>query len=383
MENYLELWARLGRPSPERFHAALLKRGIVSPGVAWFRENVYSKDSKQIFAPPPKYKGHIYSPHPDERWAADIMVSTNKEWRYALVVQDIFSRYAWAEIIDSPMQAHEGMRAILRRARPPPQVLITDEDPGFKAAAFQDVLKDRRIIHEFRAGRNDLATVDRLIFSIKRVMGSNEAAGDARSLADIVAGINETGVPVLYGSAPEDLKDHNPALVFERMWDESQGMLDNARRIHARARRLQQEGAYRTLEQKGFRRRAGQAIWSRAVHRVGDLRGAFVDGRPTKEVLPTGGEEAAAAAPALNHRARELMLRYATRISDVISDTDDDVVSAQKVYAELVREAGSRRNLQNVLREAGVSAMAPVAAFVRVFPDFFRLEGNRVRFIGD
>jgi hypothetical protein len=202
-------------------------------------------------------------------------------------------------------------------------------------------------------------------------------------LGDIIDGINETGIPALYGSAPEDLRDHNPALVFERMWDESQGMLDNARRIHARARRLQQEGAYRTLEQKGFRRRAGQAIWSRAVHRVGNLRGAFVDGHPTKEVLATGGEEAAAAAPALNHRARELMLRYATRISDVISDTDDDVVSAQKVYAELVREAGSRRNLQNVLREAGVSAMAPVAAFVRVFPDFFRLEGNRVRFIGD
>ena len=42
--DYQELWARLGRPSPERFHAALQKRGIVSPGVAWFRENVYAKD---------------------------------------------------------------------------------------------------------------------------------------------------------------------------------------------------------------------------------------------------------------------------------------------------------------------------------------------------
>jgi hypothetical protein len=38
------------------------------------------------------------------------------------------------EVIDSPMQAYEGMRAILRRARPPPQVLITDEDPVFRHA---------------------------------------------------------------------------------------------------------------------------------------------------------------------------------------------------------------------------------------------------------
>jgi hypothetical protein len=310
------------------------------------------------------------------------MVSTNKDWKYALIVQDIFSRYAYAEVIDSPMQAYEGFRAILRRARPPPIVLITDEDPGFKSAQFQEVLRDRKIIHEYRAGRNDLATVDRLISTIKRVMASHEAAGDARSLQEVVSGINETGTGVLYGSAPEDVKG-NSALIFQRQWDESQAMHDNARRLHARVRKLQQEGAYRTLEPRGFRRRAGQAIWSRAVYPVQRLKGAFVDGRPTKEVLATGGGDAAPAALALNHRARELMLRYATRISDVISDTDDDVVPAQRVYAELVREAGSRRNLQNLLREVGASAMAPVAAFVKVFPDFFRLEGNRVRFIGD
>jgi hypothetical protein len=57
--NYLELWAKLGRPSAERFHAALLKRGIVSPGAAWFRENVIQKSAKQILSPPPKYEGHI------------------------------------------------------------------------------------------------------------------------------------------------------------------------------------------------------------------------------------------------------------------------------------------------------------------------------------
>ena len=382
--DYLGLWVKLGRPSPERFHAALLKRGVASPGVAWFRENIYNKDAKQIFAPPPKYGGHVYSPHLDERWVADIMVRpAAKEDRYTLVVQDIFSRFAWAEPITSPMQAADGLRAILRRARPPPQILITDEDPGFKDAQFKAVLGDRRIIHEFRVGRNDLATVDRLIFRLKRTMASHEAAGDDVPLQEVVSGINGTGTEVLYGSAPDDFRDGpNNALVFQREWDESHNMLDNAKRIHARARKLQKEGAYRTLEQKGFRRRAGQAIWSRAVHPVRNLQGAFVDGRPTKEVLPTSGEEALPEVRALKHAAREVLLRYALRVSDLLSD-EDDVASVRRVYLELLKEAGSRENLQNALRAARVSANAPVASLVKVFPEYFRLEGDKVRFIGD
>jgi hypothetical protein len=39
--------------------------------------------------------------------------------------------------------------------------------------------------------------------------------------------------------------------------------------------------------------------------------------------------------------------------------------------------------LLDVLRRAGVAAANPVQSLVRVFPDFFRLEGKRVRFIGD
>ena len=113
--DYFALWAKLGRPSPERFHAALRKRGVVSPGAEWFRKNVHSESSKQIFAPAQKYPGHVYSPHLDERWAADIIVrppllGKGEDWRYALAVQDIFSRFAYAEIIDSPMAAHRARR---------------------------------------------------------------------------------------------------------------------------------------------------------------------------------------------------------------------------------------------------------------------------------
>jgi hypothetical protein len=188
------------------------------------------------------------------------------------------------------MEAAEGMRAILRRARPPPQVLVTDADPGFKSERFQEVLKDRRIIHVLREGRNDISAVDRLIFALKRTMAAHEAEGDDRSLQDIVDGINASGTKELYGSAPEDFRDGpNNALVFQREWDESHYMQENAKRIHMRAEKLQRLGAYRTLENKGFRRRAGQAIWSRAVHPVRDLRGALRR-RPSDQGGPGHGD---------------------------------------------------------------------------------------------
>jgi hypothetical protein len=355
----------------------------VSPGVAWFREHVYAKSAQQIFAPPPKYEGHIYSPHKDERWAADIIVRPSgvEGWRYALIVQDIFSRFAYGEVIASPMQAYEGMRAILRRARPPPQILITDEDPGFKAPRFQEVLQDRRIIHEFREGRNDIATVDRLIGTIKRIMAGHEAEGEDRSLEEIIDGINASPTEVLYGSAPEDVTRDNKALIFQRTWDEAHNMLDNSRRIAIRVQKLRQAGAYRTLEGKGFRRRAGQAIWSRAVRPVKELDGAFVDGRPTKEVLPTTGEAAAPAELPKKVKARSILLRYATGLVDAFDD--DDVLPSQRVYRELVKIAGTRQNLLNALREAGLSAVNPVNSFVRAFPDFYKLEGAKVRIVDD
>ena len=384
--DYFALWAKLGRPSPERFHAALRKRGIVSPGAEWLRKNVFAESSKQIFAPAPKYKGHVYSPHLDERWAADIIVrppllGKGEDWRYALVAQDIFSRFAYAEIIDSPMAAHEGFRRILRRARPPPLILVTDGDPGFMSPEFQQVLRERGIVHTVRAGRNDLATVDRLISTIKRIMAAHEAEGSDETLADVIESINESGTRALYGSAPEDVRDNKP-LIFQRQWDESKGMEENAKAIHIRARKLQEAGAYRTLEMRGFRPRAGQAIWSRGVEPVGQIKGALVDGRPTKEVLPTKGTAAAPARPEEKLKAREVLLSYATRISDLLTD-DDDVSTTQKVYAEMVREAGGRVQLLDVLRRARVSANNPVQSLVRAFPDFFRLEGKRVRFIGD
>ena len=81
--DWRELWVKLNRPSAERFRQALVKRGMVAPSVKQIRELFLKyQSSKQLFAPPPRYTGHVYSPGLDARWQADVMIySQPSEYR--------------------------------------------------------------------------------------------------------------------------------------------------------------------------------------------------------------------------------------------------------------------------------------------------------------
>ena len=144
LPDHHKLWVDQNRPSPEKFRLALQRRGIRAT-TKDLKELFYKyQSSKHIFAPPPKYKGKIFSPGLDRRWQADVMVLPGT---YALVVQDIFSRFAWAEHISSPMEADQGMEAILHKAGNTPDEITTDADPGFQTKAFNSLLSDKGIHH--------------------------------------------------------------------------------------------------------------------------------------------------------------------------------------------------------------------------------------------
>jgi hypothetical protein len=125
-----------------------------------------------------------------------------------------------------------------------PDDILTDADPGFRTPEFEALLREKGVVQELRAGRNDMATVDRLIFTLKRAMAEEEAEtgrGWAAALQDAVRGHNESGQGHLYGAAPEDVRDRKSAsLEFDLEWDESHAMRDNAEKIHARAKRLEE-----------------------------------------------------------------------------------------------------------------------------------------------
>ena len=72
-----------------------------------------------------------------------------------------------------PLEAHVGFREILDAAGKAPSMLSTDADPGFLSAPFKELLESRGIHQIVRIGRNDLAVVDRLIFTLKRTLAQH------------------------------------------------------------------------------------------------------------------------------------------------------------------------------------------------------------------
>jgi hypothetical protein len=124
--------------------------------------------SKQIFLPPPLYRGHIAATHLDDRWTADIIVLTQRpsEYRgrpidYVLVCQDV-SRVSCGRSRCRPSRRRpRPSRESSRTARP--TSCSRTRTWSSRPSRFEDLLADHGIRHAFKRSRNDLATVDRAI----------------------------------------------------------------------------------------------------------------------------------------------------------------------------------------------------------------------------
>ena len=106
-----QIWLELNRPSAERLNIVLRERGI-NVRLQNLRDFLKSRPERQVFAPRPLYKGRVYAADKDQRWAADIIVYDRnpaeldgRTYTNVLLAQDIFTRYAWAELMESRSQA--------------------------------------------------------------------------------------------------------------------------------------------------------------------------------------------------------------------------------------------------------------------------------------
>ena len=197
----------MNRPSPERFSLALKKRGVKASAADLNNLVIKSIGTTQIFAPPPKPKGRVYAVDKDQRWMADIIVNSTTPsthqgvtYRAVLLVQDVFTRYAFAEPMESQSGATKAMEWIFKRVEreghKPPTVLMTGEDGFFKAPSFAAVFRSNRVTHVFKESQNDIGTVDRLISTVRRHLAQESAesgkANWAANLQKVVKGYNDS-----------------------------------------------------------------------------------------------------------------------------------------------------------------------------------------------
>ena len=402
-----ELWIALNRPSPNRFAAALKKRGI--PARASDIKEIY-KDvgSKQIFAPAPKPKGRVYAVDKDQRWMADIIVNTHMpsedggvKYGAVLVVQDVFTRYAFAERMRTQADATTAMAAVLARAESEghraPTMLVTDEDGVFKAPAFQALMKRHNIVHSFKESRNDIGTVDRLIGTIRRALAQESAeSGEndwAKTLNKVVRGYNDAPHRRLFGGSPQEASktpetEHDRELIFNLRYRGAQDMEHNQQEIDKRKGTLEQAGAFRTLvHAPKLGRRVYKNVWSERIHRLSgfDETGAHAKDEEgklflTKELLPvhpasTTTNLAAAQVKPANEQTRGMLRKYADRVTALLTAKPNRAEALWRVAQALDKAPG---NWREATKLAGLNQKRQMAALLEQFPELFEIKGSEV-----
>ena len=118
------LYAELAFPSASRLQAALRKEGVSAP-LSTIKEITSTVGSRQVFQPPPSYKGHITATKIDDRWVADLISfesrpakRSSSKYNHVLLVQDIFSRCLWAVPLVSETRTREAFETILGERKP-------------------------------------------------------------------------------------------------------------------------------------------------------------------------------------------------------------------------------------------------------------------------
>ena len=272
-ERVATLHHELSRPSATRFKAALAKRGISVPD-AFVRQLVSEQGSRQLFAPPRRFTGKAVAQHVDERWASDVVDFQSKTSAkdapiYVLLVQDLFSRFLFAEALRSKAEVEAAFLRIMKRTNRKPDQLNADSGSEYTNRSFQAMLEKTGILHVTKEGPQDLATLDRAIGELRVVLSRRTTDGNPwyAELDAAVKSMNASEHSSLFMREPDDVIGDED-LRFELRYKNAEMRQENVQLAKTRGDNLQQQGAFRTLLRPttGFKRRAGQQNWSEKIH---------------------------------------------------------------------------------------------------------------------
>ena len=385
-EKLAELYKDLNYPSAKVFRKALLSRGIHAR-LSDLAEYTRLRGERQILAPPPSYKGHITSPAINARWAADLIsyvarpaAFKGKTWRYALVVQDIFSRYIFTRPLERVDQATRAFEDILEEAGTKPIEISHDGGPEF-SRAWKTMLNRRGILGNQKKpeDRQALATLDRAIGTLKQALTRRIAAGGTNWASELVAatkGQNATSHSTL-GVAPEAVA-HNDDIRFSLRLKNAEMTADNQEKAKTRQERLEAMGAFRVyVEQAGPRARGDKPRWSLEVHQVknfpslGQVRDTDNQSFMTNLTLPVEGASQVSL-PAYATRGSfqidEKRWKKLARFVERLRAFDGKTLAVAHVAMKQVQG----------FDEALSKAKITFRRFVEMFPDAVKIEEGRL-----
>ena len=382
-----DLYQELSFPAPAKLQRALQKEGIAISLKA-LKELVGESGSRQVFQPPPRYGGNITSGRMDDRWAADLLSFESRPAKRAeatytavLFVQDIFSRYLWVEPISSKTQVRRAFEDILDKSGRKPRELNTDKGTEFTSREFQTMLARRSIQYREKVGKNDIATVDRAMGTLRDMLarrGADAAAGGdwLAELPKAVASYNKLDHSALHDNAPGEVEGDKD-LRFQLRYENAEKRMENAEQAQERKRKLESTGAFRTLLQPtAFKRRAGVPNWSSEVHNVADATTAQVTDTKgnkfdTRMVLPVSAVSSAVQAAPRGTAPRDAQRRDATkRFLPQLLDIVMRAGSGGMTLALAGRTMAAKQDFSRVLKEQRMT----FRQFLDVHPGNFNVQ---------
>ena len=188
-----KLWEDLAAPSAKVFLQALRARGIQARA-SDVREFIASKSERQVLQPGNRFTGKIAAFDKHDRWAADVIsyvsrpvVRGGKEYKYILIVQDMFSRFIWTAPLVSVADTTDAFERMVKSVAP--RSLVVDRGVEFRAAKFQAVCTKNDIFLEYKAtqdGNGPTSRLDAAIGQFKRISARLQELGKGKTWLDVV-----------------------------------------------------------------------------------------------------------------------------------------------------------------------------------------------------
>ena len=183
-----KLWEDLAAPSAKVFLQALRARGIQARA-SDVKEFIASKSERQVLQPGNRFTGKIAAFYKNDRRAADIIsyvsrpvVQGGKEYKYILIVQDMFSRFIWTAPLVSVANTTDAFERIVKSVAP--RSLVVDRGVEFRAAKFQAVCTKHDIFLEYKAtqdGNGPFSRLDAAIGQYERISARLQELGKGKT----------------------------------------------------------------------------------------------------------------------------------------------------------------------------------------------------------
>ena len=375
------LYRELSYPSATKFRAALRKRGI-NVSAEFVNEVVADQGVRQLTAAAPNFTGRVTARKLDHRWMADLMDYTAKASKtspvYVLILQDVFSRFIWAQALKSKAQVAAAFSRIVEETGRKCEELSTDKGSEFMSAAFQTRLSNLGIRHRMKVGPQDLATLDRAIGTLRATLSRRTAEGGAwwEELDAAVKSINGSEHAALFMNEPDEVAGDDD-LRFDLRYHNAEMATENQEQAKKRGERLQAKGAFRTLlpPKTGLRRRAGQQNWSEKIHVVEAIQnGRVVDTEGNSSPMSTVLAVSKATAPTsassfaqggstkINEKRRIALRPWLQDMMDAVRRGGEAGVDMAALSKKMREKAGFTQQLKE--------QKATLTQIVELFPEF-------------